>query len=754
MAFFSYILMTLTLVPLVLALFTVRGVQRRYRAEGERQKALGLQLRREIDDAKRASGTHATRELLLEQVIERASDGILVFGTDGENRPSVFSNANAAACRLLEYEKEVLLTLSPMDIELMQNPEIERRQPDVDLVSIDNTEQLGRNSVFALRFMQRTLQVAMNGTPVCYESSIVTRTGRRVPVAITVSHIDSSTRSRFVYELRDITGRRQTDGALRESQQRFKDFFSACLSGAAIYDDQHCLKSVNSACLRIFGSPHKEDFSQLNLFDASLLPPGTCERIARGDNIQCEIVFNFDQMIEEKRFVSHRRGKANIELYFRNVGTDHDHNPLGHLVQVRDITDQREIEATLQMRQAQLRQAQKMQAIGTMTGGIAHDFNNILTPILGYAEISLEFCDASSQLHEFIKEIRTATLRAKELVHQILIFSRQSDEANTRINLAPIVKEVAKQQASILPDNISVNYVIKCEQALVLADPTQIHQILTNFSTNAAYAMRETGGRLDIQLSRFTMGWRHRQEFPELKKGSYLRITVADTGCGIPETIQDHIFDPFFSTKPKGEGTGMGLAVVKGIVDSLGGAIALETKVNEGTTLHVALPIVDQPQIEEPTVWQSPYAHGEQILFVDDEPSIATLATPLLLSLGYAAEACTSSQKALDLFCCSPERFDLLITDQVMPEMTGTELVRNVRAIRPDLPVIICSGFSGHCTPEETDEMGINAFLVKPVTRRELGEAIQVALQSTVIHRSGQKTPADPPRDEEEQREL
>jgi len=733
------ITLMLTTMAILLALLVMLWRMRKHSdAETILKEAERAQIRQSLQETQTALAEGNRQQSLLLDIFNTARDGVLVFQIDKDCTPSPFSHANDTACLLLEHDKAALMSLTPMDIELIREPEMQRPQTDVDMLSLSNTEKLPRDSVFARRTMQRMINNAISDGQCMYESSVVTRSGRRIPVEISIIFPPCTAQSnRLIYILRDISQQLSKTTDLRQCRALYKNFFQSTLVGAAHYDAKQDLESVNPACLRIFGSPHKDEFAKLNLFETTFIPQAVHDQIRRGENASYVAVFDIDAMIATQHFVSNRRGKVIIDVFFQNLGFDSEHHPIGYLVQMQDLTELRETEAALQLRESQLRQAQKMEAIGTMTGGIAHDFNNILTPILGYAEIGLEACDKNSRLYEFIREIRISTLRAKELVHQILAFSRQSDEATTQVHLGPIIKEVTKQQSSALPKAIRVNYAIRTDADLVLANPSHIHQILTNFATNAAYAMREKGGQLDIQLSQFNMGWRHRQEFPKLKKGTYLRLSVRDTGCGIPEEIRERVFDPFFSTKPTGEGTGMGLAVVKSIVDALGGDIAIETTLGEGTTFHVALPLVDAPLIEEVSAWRAPPSGGERILFVDDELNIAKMATPMLGSLGYRLEVFTNGVKALERLKEQPQAFDLLITDQVMPDLTGTELAAAVREIRPGLPVIICSGYGGHITSEMAEELDINAFLQKPISRRELGEAI-----SRVMHPDQTEPPA------------
>ncbi len=688
-------------------------------------------LRKALTDEEREHQTADSESAWYRSLFDSARDMVLVYGIEDQT-PTHFLAVNDVTCETLEYSLDELLTMTPLEIETVHEPEIQRSHSDVELLTLSNTEMLARDSVFASRNMQHLIKRVMGGESVVYDSSFVTQTGRRIPVEITAHRFGGDPERMIVYTVRDISERQKAALALRESEQRFKDFFASSPIGAASYSAQRDLINVNLSCLRMFGAPDRGEFAKLAIFDNEFLSRSVKEGINRGQTVHCEVVFDFDQLLDSRALVSSRRGKAFFNILYNNLGRDHEHNPLGYLIQVQDITERREAEAALQLREAQLRQAQKMEAIGTMAGGIAHDFNNILTPILGYSDIGMELTQTGERMHDFMKEIRNATMRAKELVHQILIFSRQSEEAQTLIHLAPIVKEVAKQQAAGLPKTINVSHNVRVNEDLVLANPTQVHQVLTNFCTNAAYAMKETGGDLDVRLTQFNMGWRHRQEFPQLKKGTYLRISVKDTGVGVPEDVRDRIFDPFFSTKPSGEGTGMGLSVVHGIVSALGGGIALDTKEGEGSTFHVALPVAEATPVEETVVWDAPPSHNERILFVDDEQGIARMATHMLTSLGYDPVVTSSSLKALELFENNPDSFDVLVTDQVMPDLTGSDLAIKLRALRPDLPVVICSGFSAQLTPEKAEALGINEFLLKPIARQELGEAISRVLTGDI----------------------
>ncbi len=680
---------------------------------------------------------HAEREAWYRRMLGEAPHMVLVYGVDSNSIPCAFTEVNDRACQALEYPRERLLGLSLLDVETVPSPAMPSANVGVDLMALDNRDQLARNNSFATRNLQNFVRRVMQGERVIYDSSFVTRTGKRIPVEITAVRLDLQHQPLIVCSVEDMTERRRNDQALRESEQRFKDFFNNAPIGVATYGAHQNLLNVNAACLRMFGAPDTKEFARFSLLDSPCLPENARAGIRRGETIRCEMVIDFSATVQAGLLVSGRKGIGYFDVLANNLGHDHDFNPRGCLVQVQDITDKRETENLLDQRERRLRQAQKMEAIGTMAGGIAHDFNNILSPILGYSEIGMEMCPKGEKIHDFMREIRHATLRAKELVHQILVFSRQTETASSSIHLIPIVKEVSKQQRAALPENIEVRYVVRTEEDLVIANPTQIHQVLTNLCTNAAYAMKETGGTLEIRLSNFALAWRHRHEFPQLKKGRYIRLSVRDTGSGIDEETLKHIFDPFFSTKPTGEGTGMGLPVVHGIIASVGGAITVDTQAGEGSTFHVALPLIEEKLETIDADAEAPPAGTERILFVDDEKGIIRMATHMLASLGYDALVLDDSVRALDTFTQRPDQFDLVISDQVMPELTGSEMILRMREIRPELPAIICSGFSESLSPEGARELGISQFLMKPISRRDLATAIRRAL--------GEEIPEDEP---------
>ena len=389
----------------------------------------------------------------------------------------------------------------------------------------------------------------------------------------------------------------------------------------------------------------------------------------------------------------------------------------GYVALKRDVTETVKLED-------HLRQAHKMEAIGTLAGGIAHDFNNMLAAMMGFAEmIKLKTTDQS--IAPYLEQILKACDRSRDLVKQILTFSRKREQEKRPVSIIPIVKEALKLLRSSIPATIEIRQQYNARQDTVLADPTQIHQVLMNLCTNAAHAMREREGILEVNLNQRKISSSDPVNQPELQEGAYLQLIVRDTGKGIDPSIKDRIFDPFFTTKELGEGTGLGLSVVYGIVKDCGGAISVDSKPGKGTvfTIHLPLIVVDE-KVNIKQASTIPKGKGH-ILYVDDEEPIATLGHELLTTLGYDVTVRFSSLDALEAFRANPERFDLVITDMTMPHMTGAVLARELLKIRPGFPIILTTGFSEMINEEESKKIGIREFLMKPVSLDSLAQAVK-----------------------------
>ncbi|MFN2302957.1 MAG: ATP-binding protein, partial [Anaerolineales bacterium] len=363
-------------------------------------------------------------------------------------------------------------------------------------------------------------------------------------------------------------------------------------------------------------------------------------------------------------------------------------------------------------------------------GGIAHDFNNILMPLLIHTEMTLDALPEDSPWIFSLEEVLKAGNRAKDLVKQILAFSRQSDEQKTHMKIKLVVEDCLKLLRSSLPSTIQIRLNTETQEGAdtVYADPTQVHQVLMNLCTNAYHAMRKDGGTLEVSLVNINIDSNSETSLPDLNPGIYHRLSVRDTGCGMEKEIMDRIFDPYFTTKGKGEGTGLGLSVVHGIVKNHEGEITVESELGKGTVFHVFFPVAEiEGEAEIKEVVEIP-GGNERVLFVDDEHATTDVMKKMLERLGYTVKTRTNSLEALEAFQADPDGFDLVITDMTMPYMTGAELARKIMHIRQDIPIILCSGFSEQMNEAKAQKIGIRAFIMKPVIRSELAQIIRDVL--------------------------
>jgi PAS domain S-box-containing protein len=405
----------------------------------------------------------------------------------------------------------------------------------------------------------------------------------------------------------------------------------------------------------------------------------------------------------------------------------------GKLDQIRaamtDITVRKRAEGEKARLEVQLRQAQKMESIGTIAGGIAHEFNNILGVIIGNNELALMDMPDWNPAKNCLKEIQKASLRAKDVVRNILSFARKTPAERTPIQISTVIKESLKLLRASIPTMIEIRQNISCEREMILADPTEVNQVLMNLCTNAVHATGVEAGALEVGLEPIALDKDSAAKYDGLNPGDFVKLTVRDTGHGIDPEIIGRIFDPYFTTKSLAERTGMGLAIVYGIVKKHDGAIRVESEAGKGTIFEVLFPlhegVVEQEVKEKPEVLPK---GTERILFVDDEPSLVEMAERMLRRLGYDVETKTSSVEALDLFKEEPDRFDLVITDIGMPHMAGDMLAQKLIKIRPDVPVIICTGYSDRMDEDNAKERGIKAFVMKPLLMRDLAKTVREVL--------------------------
>lgn len=394
----------------------------------------------------------------------------------------------------------------------------------------------------------------------------------------------------------------------------------------------------------------------------------------------------------------------------------------------REIAERHRAEKEARELEAQLRQVQKLEAVGQLAGGIAHDFNNILGAILGYAELAQDELAPESEARSHLAEILTAAERARDLVGQILAFSRKADRRSAPLDLARLVAEALRLVRATIPTTIAFETRLDGGSATVLGDPTQLHQVVVNLCTNAAHAMEDEGGTLSVSIGRRTLSADDVRKDPETAPGDYVVLEVRDTGCGIPADIRERVFDPFFTTKAVNKGTGMGLSVVLGIVRGHGGTIEMESEEGRGTTVRVLLPQISAVPAAKGAALAVPRGNGERVLLVDDEPQVANVCARILERFGYRVEAFGDPRVALGRFCAAPDEFDVVVTDQTMPHMTGLQLVEQLRARRADIPVVLCTGFSAHVDAAEATRRAIDAFTPKPLGMSSLARSVRRAL--------------------------
>ncbi|HEY7709006.1 MAG TPA: ATP-binding protein [Candidatus Entotheonella sp.] len=521
--------------------------------------------------------------------------------------------------------------------------------------------------------------------------------------------------------------------ARRESEERFRDFaqIAADWFWETDLNQVFTYMSPMSQMGRFWNAEaylgrHRRDF----IYDdteghVTDLIQHYMDREAPFDQVPCSILKRDGNLLHLLLSGRPRRNSEGVVVGYRGVA--------------RDITEH--VRADEQLRQAQreeeMRQAQKMEAIGILAGGIAHDFNNTLGIILGYTGLTLQMTD-DSQIQHNLQHVFNAGERAKDMVQQILAFSRKSDPERKAIYLHEAVVETLKLLRASLPTTIDIRQAIPAGiQDVVLADTTQMHQVIMNLCMNAAYAMRETGGILDVRISIRHINHVFTLQHPELRSGPHVCLIIRDTGCGMQADVVERIFEPYFTTKGVGEGTGMGLAVVHGIIASHSGAITVHSTPGMGTTFAIYLPQIDAV-VDRETPGATPLLHGQgSILFVDDEAVLTFLAQEMLKQLGYEVEVHMNSLEALASFQNTPDRFDLVITDQTMPMMTGEVLAQELRKIRPDIPIILCTGYSHRIDADKAAAQGIDAFCMKPLVMHDLG----VVIRRILAQRAAAETP-------------
>jgi len=516
----------------------------------------------------------------------------------------------------------------------------------------------------------------------------------------------------------EIAERTQAEAAVRESEARFRSLVDSVPDGIVVFDAEGTIRMWNNGARTIFDFEAEEIIGRpvaRLIADGLESPP--LEILTR---LSASTAPNYTFVRDTGVLQGIKKSGAVFPLELSLCSWQAGQARLFAAI-TRDVTDRQNL-------QERIRQSQKLEAIGNLASGIAHDFNNILYPVVGWAEILMEDLPSGSSEHESVEEILKAALRGSDLVQQILAFSRKSKQHKKPVRVQQILQEALRLSRSTIPADIEIHQDFQNDCGPVMADPVQIHQVIMNLVTNAYHAVEATQGCISVSLSEIEAKSGTAGE-QALEPGRYALMTVSDTGCGIPPAVIDKIFDPYFTTKEQGKGTGLGLATVYGIVKEHQGEVTVDSKRGSGATFKVYLPVIALNHDTRPARPASTDETGtEQVLLVDDEASIVRFASQMLERLGYQVAAYTSSSAALDAFAADPHRFDLVISDMTMPQMTGEQLARALLTIRPATPIIILTGFSERCNRHDLEKIGVKGFAMKPIQKLEMSRLIRKVL--------------------------
>jgi PAS domain S-box-containing protein len=670
----------LFLIPLLPKLLTLPNLSRSL----EENRRLNRELEHQVDTLQKS-------EERFRSLIEASYDAIVIANCQGE-----ILSVNRAAEKMFGYrEKELegksLATLMP------------ERYQERHFVGMKNFVATGVSHYLGKMFAFEGLR----------------KDGSEFPLELNISSWVSAGEVNFGGVIRDVTERACLEKETINAQQRFKTLVDSMDGLVYVADfETHELLFVNRYGREIWGEIAGQICWQV-LQAGQTGPCSFCtnNRLLDGAGSPTGVyVWEFQNTVNNQWYEC--RDQA-IEW----TGGRYVRLEIATNITARKRADQEKADL-----ETQIRTTQKMEAIGTLAGGIAHDFNNILVPIIAYTDMVMATEVPGSANWQNLQEVYKAANRAKELVKQILTFSREREHEICPVQIVPVVKESLKLLKASLPSTIEITQRLEAEGVTILADPTQIHQIVMNLCTNAYHAMREQGGVMEVTLSQAAIGPGDSLD-RRLLPGSYLVLSVSDTGPGMDQATMERIFDPYFTTRKHGEGTGLGLAVVLGIVKKYGGNIRVYSEPGQGASFQVYFPVLGKAEEGLSSILSTaPVTGDERLLLVDDEPQIVDSMQKMLEFHGYHVTTKTSSVEALEVFRLASEGFDLVITDQTMPYLTGDQLVLELKKIRPDIPVILCTGFSNTLDEIKAKALGIDAFLMKPVLRKELVETIRTVL--------------------------
>jgi len=652
----------------------------------------------EIEERKNAEEELITSEARFRVIFEHSTVGKCLTGLDG-----TLLKTNKAFADILGYTVE----------------ELEKR----NFAEITYPEDV-EEGLECIRLLKIEERVSCR-----FEKRYVHKSGSIVwaDVSATMLHDEKGSPLYLIASVSDITERKREEAELKDS----KALFEAVVENVPLMiflKDSIDLRFVmfNRAGEELLGYARRE---LIGKSDYDFFPPEQAAYFIARDR---EVLDGKIGLLEIPEETILSAGKGNRILHTRKTCIrDASGNAKFLLGISEDITRRKQAERENAFLQAQLQQAQKMDAIGTLAGGIAHDFNNILAAIIGYTELAMDEEDKEIQ-HRHLQESLKGAERAKDLVRQILTFSRQGSNEKKPLDSRTLLDEAVKFLRASIPSTIEIHQFFSDEPCTMMADPVQMHQVIMNLSTNATYAMKPNGGILTIEMSPVELSRGEIPRYPALKPGPYVRIAVSDTGCGIDPANIERIFEPFFTTKPKNEGTGLGLSVVYGIVKNHDGVINVYSETGKGTRFNIYIPRIMSESIKENVSPEKCVGGTERILFVDDEPALVEITQSMLSLLGYHVTGVTSALEAAELFRDDPAGFDLVVTDMTLPKMTGIDLAREILRIRPGIPIILCSGIRESETEEQVRSLGISAYCTKPLTRKNLAIQVRKALDGCV----------------------
>ncbi len=640
--------------------------------------------------------------------------------------PSIFGNADSV--QALQERERLLCTIiqaSPASICTIKNRKIVWcNDAFCKLVDYRLDEIVGKTTQFlylnkdtyetAGADLYRQINETGEGT---IETAGLKRGGIKRYIIIRCARVpDSIKKFDTIFTCEDITDRKLAEIALKESEVKFKSIFNHKGTAICIFKQDGLIRECNTVFPELTGYPKADIIDKIKWSD--LVVKEDLERMQNYHSLRTRkdttAPFQYEFRIKRK--------SGEIRTVMVTVSLIET----TRVASLMDITDRKRAEIERDKLKAQLQQAQKLEAIGTLAGGIAHDFNNILSAILGYSELLLEELPMDPYIRPKVEAIHSSGMRARDLVSHILAFSRKDEQARSPIELNQIVEDALRLLRPAIPMTIDITTQLAAA-CRIIGDYSRIHQIIMNLCTNAYQAMMETGGTLKIILSNESLG-ATKAAGMGLLPGDYGKLTVSDTGTGIAPEHMDHIFEPYFTTKETGKGTGLGLAAVHGIIKSHNGAILFDSRMGKGTTFEVYLPLTREKPVEQPLTRIPLQGGSESILLVDDEPAILAVGKQMLTELGYRVQAAGNATEALELFAGHARQFDLVITDMTMPGMTGDRLVIELRRIRPAIPIILCTGFSDLVSKEKLETLKVNGFFMKPVPLADMARMVRKVL--------------------------